>query len=156
MASLVLLMDLCHNKSSPHQEKQRDEITAAVKILEEARHESEIAAKFLDSLILVLKKHKVSPTGQNSEQPPTSSISVGATPAMFNAAGQPYSECPIVSTSTSGMGSNEASSINSNMSGGTFTNGEDLSSYFNDLAQGVDSSTYDWDSIFSGLNSSFI
>jgi hypothetical protein len=59
MASIVLLMDLCHNKSSPQQEKQRGEIADAFRILEEARHKSKTATKFLDSLMHVLHKHKV-------------------------------------------------------------------------------------------------
>jgi hypothetical protein len=52
MASIVLLMDLCHNKSSSYLDKQRAEIADALRILEEARHESETAARFLHSLIL--------------------------------------------------------------------------------------------------------
>lgn len=56
VASIVVLMDICHNKSSSQQESQRRELAGAIRILEEARHESETTARFLDSLMLVLRK----------------------------------------------------------------------------------------------------
>jgi hypothetical protein len=168
MASIVLLMDLCHNKSSPQQEKQRGEIADAFRILEEARHESKTAAKFLDSLMHVLRKHKVSPPKRAGQQPlkpeigseQLSTVSGGA--VVYNAGiTQPYSEPAVVSipmASSSVLGSNEASSIN--MASDRSTNGEDLSSYFNELAQsfeqGIDVGSFDWNNIFSGLDSSFI
>jgi len=80
----------------------------------------------------------------------------------YNAATtQPYNEPAVMSipmASSSILGSNEASSIN--MGGDRFTNGEDLLSYFNELAQsfeqGIDVGSFDWNNIFSGLDSSFI
>jgi hypothetical protein len=168
MASIVLLMDLCHNKSSPQQEKQRGEIAGAIRILEEARHESETAAKFLDSLMHVLRKHKISPPKRAGQRPlkpgidseQLSTASGGA--VVHNAATtQPCSEPAAVSipmASSSVLGSNEASTTNT--AGGRFTTGEDFSSYFNELAQsfeqGIDVGGFDWNNIFSGLDSSFI
>ena len=165
MASIVLLMDLCHNKSSSQQEKQRGEIADAFRILEEARHGSEMAAKFLDSLMHVLRKHKLSLPKCAGQQPlkprigieQLSTASGGA--VVYNAATtQPYSESAVVSipmTSSSVLGSNEASSISMTSDGST--NGEDFSSYFNDLAQsfeqGIDVDSFDWNNIFSGLDS---
>jgi hypothetical protein len=81
---------------------------------------------------------------------------------VYNAAtAQPYSEPAVVSipmASSSVLGSNEVSSID--MAGDGFTNGEDLSSYFNELAQsfeqGIDVGSFDWNNIFSGLDPSFI
>jgi hypothetical protein len=69
VATIVVLMDLCHSKSSPQQEKQRGEIADAIRILEEARNESETTAKFLDSLMHVLRKHKVLPLRPAGQQP---------------------------------------------------------------------------------------
>jgi hypothetical protein len=168
MASMVLLMDLCHNKSSPQQEKQRGEIADAFRMLEEARHESKTAAKFLDSLMHVLRKHKVSPPKRAGQQPlkpgiggeQLSTVSGGA--VVYNVATtQPDSEPTMASipiASSSVLGSTEVSSIN--MAGDRFTTGEDLSSYFNELAQsfeqGIDVGSFDWNNIFSGLDSSFI
>jgi hypothetical protein len=161
-------MDLCHNKASPQQEKQRREIADAFRILEEARHESTTAAKFLDSLMHVLRKHKVPPPKRVSQQllnprisnEQLSTASGGA--VVYNAATtQPYSEPAVVSIPMalpSMLGTNEASSIN--IPGDESTSGEDLSSYFNELAQsfekGVDVDSFDWNNIFTGLESSFL
>ncbi|KAF2802401.1 uncharacterized protein BDZ99DRAFT_401604 [Mytilinidion resinicola] len=162
MATIVLIMDLCHNKSSPQREKQQGEIADAFRLLEEARDDSETAVKFLDSLMQLLRRHKLprpkragpSPldSGMGSEQ--LSTVAAGT----YNAANsQPYSQpvmAPLPTAPPSVLGSNDANSMD--MGGDGFTNGEDMSSYFNELAQsfeqGVD---FDWDDIFAGLDSSF-
>ena len=168
MASIVLLMDLCHNKFSPQQEERRREIAGAFQILEEVRHESETAAKFLDSLIHVLRKHKVSPPQNTGVQPLQPGIgfmqlpiAAGEVTAGNASTIQRYGEPTMVSTpmaSSSVLGGNEASGINIPTDG--FANGEDFPSYFNDFAQrfeqGVDVGSIDWNNIFSGLDSSFI
>ncbi|TVY30615.1 putative transcription factor lepB [Lachnellula hyalina] len=61
MASIVVLMDLCYDKAPCQQEQHRGELAEAIRILEQARHESETAARFLDSLMHILRKHKVLP-----------------------------------------------------------------------------------------------
>ena len=168
MASIVLLMDLCHNKSSPQQEERRGEIAGAFQTLEEARHESETAAKFLESLMHVLRKHKVCPPQHTGAQPLQPGIGFMQLPtaageaAVGNASKiQRYDEPAMLSTptaSSSVLGSNEAGSMN--MSADGFANGEEFPSYFNDFAQefgqGVDVGSIDWNNIFSGLDSSFI
>ena len=164
MASIVLLMDLCHNKSSPQQEERRGEIAGAFQTLEEARHESETAAKFLESLMHVLRKHKVSPPQHTGAQPHQPGIGFTQLPtaAVDNASKvQRYGEPAMVSTpvaSSSVFGSNDVGSIN--MLGDGFANGEDFPSYFTDFAQrfeqGVDVNSIDWNNIFSGVDSSFI
>lgn len=168
MASIVVLMDLCHNKSSSQQEEQRGEIANAIRILEEARHESETAAKFLDSLMHILLKHKILPPNPAGQQPLKSAIgseqlSTASGGAMvYNAAiTQPRSGPAVAPTrmaSSSVLGSNEASSIN--VTDDRFANGEDLSSYFDELAQsfeqGIDVDSFDWNNLFSGLDSSII
>lgn len=147
MASIVVLMDLCYNKAPCQQEKHRGELAEAIRILEQARHKSETAARFLDSLMHVLRKHKVlapKRAGAGSEQ-----LS-GATMAYTAMSGQ-----PVAVASSSTLGINEAGSID--MADDAFANGEDLSSYFNELAQsfeqGIDVGSFDWNSIFSGLDS---
>ncbi|KAE9374119.1 hypothetical protein N431DRAFT_503056 [Stipitochalara longipes BDJ] len=116
VATIVVLMDLCHSKPSPQKEKQRGEIADAIRLLEEAKNESETTAKFLDSLMHVLR---------------TASLSV--------------------------LENHDASSTNNYNDG--FTSGEDLSLYFNELAQefeqGVDVGSFDWNSVFSGFDSVF-
>lgn len=162
MASIVLLMDLCHNKSSSQQEKQRGEIADAFRILEEARYESETAAKFLDSLMHVLRKHKVPPPkyteqqsfkpGTGNEQLPTAAGGAGVCHASMD---QPYGEpdmMPIPTVSSSVSSSIRTGSVN--LAGDSFAIGEDFPSYFNDITQsfgqGFDIGSSDWNNIFRG------
>ena len=164
MASIVLLMDLCHNKASS--QKQRGEIADAFRILEGARYESKTAAKFLDSLMQVLRKHNVEPPKCARPQPlnprvgneQLSMASGGAVAYSAAATSQPYSEStslPVPLTSPSLLQSSEISTA-----GELFANGEDSSTYFSDLAQsleqGIDVGSFDWENIFSGLEKSFI
>ncbi|TVY15305.1 putative transcription factor lepB [Lachnellula arida] len=146
MASIVVLIDLCYNKAPCQQEQHRGELAEAIRILEQARHKSETAARFLDSLMHVLRKHKVlapKRAGAGSEQ-----LS-GAAMAYNAMSGQ-----PVAVASSSTLGINEAGSID--MADDAFANGEDLSSYFNELAQsfeqGIYVGSFDWNSIFSGLD----
>lgn len=167
MANIVLLMDLCHTKSAPQQKKQRGELAEGFRMLEEARHESGTAARFLDSLTHVLRKYKVSPpthSGQRSENTGTCSSQNSTAPsvsAMYDdTLVPPYSKPVPVSmnfASLEVLGSNWPSGVNRAVD--TFANEEELPSYFNELAQnleqGINVGNYDWDNIFSGLDSSF-
>ncbi|KAK9241529.1 hypothetical protein V1506DRAFT_563627 [Lipomyces tetrasporus] len=148
MASIVLLMESCYRKTSSHHAKHREEFAEAIRILEEAKHESETAAKFLDSLMHVLRKHEVSPAPKPAEQ----------LPVMPNAATtttQPYGELPLPMSTSSVLGGNEVI-----MADEMYSNGEDLSTYFNELAQsfeqGVEVASLDWNNMFSGIDSSMI
>jgi hypothetical protein len=162
MASIVILMDLCQNKSSAQQEKQRKEIGDAIRIIEEARHESEVAAKFLDSLLHVLRKHKLLPPKRTGDQQPKSGIeseqlSTGLAGMTSDAGSTGNFDGPIiVPTGSSNIFDFNVSS-GMDMADDPFGNGEDLSTYFNELAQtfeqGVD---IDWNDIFSGLDPSSI
>lgn len=168
MASIVLLMDLCHNKSSPQQEERRSEIAAAFKTLEEARHESETVAKFLESLMHILRKRKVSPPQRTGAHPLQAGIGFTQLPAAAGEAAvdhasniQRYDEPTIASTpmvSSSVLGSNETGSLDMLTDG--FASGEDIPSNFNDFAQrveqGVDVDSIDWSNILSELDSSFV
>jgi hypothetical protein len=162
LATSVLLMDLCHNKSSPQQNRQPREIADALRILEEARHESDTAAKFLDSLMQVLRKHKITPPKVAQQQGAIGGDAsmAGLCETMVSGATstQPYGDPAVVPDPmaiSNVLGSNEA--IYLNTIGDGAANGEDLSSYFNELAQsfeqGID---FDWNDIFSELDSSFM
>jgi len=159
VATIVVLMDLCHSKPSPQQEKQRGEIADAIRLLEEAKNESGPTAKFLDSLMHVLRKHQglpLRPAGQ-----PTLKAGLGKAQLSTISAGAMFpstlSTQQIPTASLSVLGNHEASGTNSYNDG--FTSGEDLSSYFNELAQefeqGVDVGSFDWNSVFSGFDSVF-
>ena len=168
MASIVVFMNLCHDKSSAQQEEQRGEIADAFRILEEGRHESETAAKFLDSLMHVLRKHKVSPPKQTGAQPLIPRVgdeqlptAVGEAVACNGSTTQRYGESAMLSismASSSVLGSNETSGIN--VAGDVLPNGDDFPSYFNDFAQsfeqGFDVSTIDWNEIYSELDTSLL
>ena len=168
MASIVLLMDLCHNKSSPQQEKQRLEIADALRILEDARHQSEMAARFLDSMMHVLRKHKLSPPNGAEQETMTpgfgreqSSTASGGAVVRKATREQPLGEAVTVSVPTTSASVLPGHKVCSTVaSGNEATSVENLSTYFNDLAesfeQGVDVGSLDWYSIFSGINSSFI
>lgn len=58
MATIVLVMDLCFNKSDDDTERKA-EVMEACKVLEETGSQSPLARGFLDSLMGVLRKHKV-------------------------------------------------------------------------------------------------
>ena len=60
-AIMVLVMDLCFHKveGQEQDEERRAEVLSACKVLENAREQSAMASRFLDSLLDVLRKHKI-------------------------------------------------------------------------------------------------
>ena len=58
MATIVLVMDLCFNKSEDDSERKA-EVMEAYKIMEETGSQSPLARGFIESLMGVLRKHKV-------------------------------------------------------------------------------------------------
>jgi hypothetical protein len=59
VAAIVLVMDLCFNKIEGQEEQQRAEVMNALKMLEDAKEQSAVASKFLNSLMEVLRKYKI-------------------------------------------------------------------------------------------------
>ncbi|KAJ9631306.1 hypothetical protein H2204_008248 [Knufia peltigerae] len=59
MATIVLVMDLCFNKNEGDDDKRKAEVREACAILEEAAGQSSLAREFLNSLMDILRKHKV-------------------------------------------------------------------------------------------------
>jgi hypothetical protein len=141
IASIVLLMDLCYSKTSSHQSTHREELAEAIRILEEAKHESETAAKFLDSLMHVLRKHEVSP--RPAEQLPI-------TPNAATTTMQPCGELPQPMPTSSVLGGNDVI-----LADEMYSNGQDVSMYFDELAQSfeqeIEVGSMDWNNIFSGM-----
>jgi len=155
MASVVvLLMDINHNKSSTQRGRLSGDILDATRILEHARHESETAAKFLESLMSVVKKHNV------------------GNPASQITPGQEMSDdgAPLYDTlNTQGSAEPLPAHISANMLSGVDLGHMDIvhetpgyradfSEYFNGLVQsfdqGFDVGSLDWDSMLSGLEPS--
>ncbi|KAH8690342.1 hypothetical protein BGW36DRAFT_466220 [Talaromyces proteolyticus] len=145
MASvIVLLMGINHTNSSTQRDTLSGEILDAIRILEHSRHESETAAKFLESLMCVVNKYKVcKPAAQvNSRDMYDDGAQVCDTTNTQAAVG-----------SLPPLGSNDLEDMD--IVHERPKNGEDLSTYFNGLAQsfeqGVDVGTLDWDSMLSDL-----
>ncbi|KAK5193792.1 hypothetical protein LTR99_005979 [Exophiala xenobiotica] len=59
MATIVLVMDLCFNKNEGDDDDRKSEVAAACTILEEAARQSGLAREFLNSLMGIMRKHKV-------------------------------------------------------------------------------------------------
>lgn len=138
MASIVLVVDLCHGKSLCHMEEKQGEIAKACGILEEARHESSTTAKFLDSLMQLLRKHKISPP-REEVQTETLDLSIS------NEIVQPGLDVRAVNTTSITMDNEEV------------PNNEALSSYFDDMAQNFEhGGDFDWDNMLSDISSAFI
>jgi hypothetical protein len=166
MASIVLLMDLCLNRSSPQQEKQRGDVADAFRILEEARDQSVTAAKLLDSLMHVLRKHQAPPpklSGLQQLNPRDDnelpSTTAGRSEGCEYKAAQQHSkasEAPLPTNSPGVPGVDESDCIGPAYG---LPNGENSSSYFAELAQsfehGVGIDSFDWDSIFQDLTPHF-
>jgi hypothetical protein len=146
MANIVLLMDLCCNKTSSYHAKHREELAEAIPILEEAKHESETAAKFLHSLMHVLRKHELSPK-------PVEQLHI--MPKADTTAMQSYGDIPPSMPTSGSLGEGEVV-----LADEIYSNGEDMSTYFNGMAQtfeqGLEVGSVDWNNMFSGIDSSII
>jgi hypothetical protein len=147
IACIVLLMDLCHSKGSPHHERQRAEIASAFRLLEDVRHESAMAAKLICSMTHVLHKHQITPPNM-APRPFSMDSSLTEAP-----------NCPIIRAVTDGYdvpvvpegASCTGAMINEH-------NGVDMT-YFPDLAQSLDQGmiidNFNWSDLFSDLETAF-
>jgi hypothetical protein len=162
MASIVLLVDLCMNKTRGQENLHRHEVCQAFRLLESARHESETIACFVDSLTQILRKHKIRPPNDPLQQQTQLARNLMSSDDQLNGRGQ---AARMVSDTESALMTPDSSAFASvgnefgvGSEGDGFTS-EDLSSYFNNLAQnfeqGLGVNDYDWDNIFSDLNASF-
>ena len=150
MASVVVvLMDINQNKSTIQREILSPDSLDAVRILEHARHESETAAKFLESLMCVVKKQKV--------YKPVAQVNSG------EAGGDGAQEYETTNTQTAVksrlyLGRNNLNDMDIVHERPEY--GEDISAYFNGLVQsfeqGVGVGSLDWDSMLSELERSIV
>ena len=158
MASIVFFMHSCHSKCVSRPEVQFKELNDAIELLDEARHESPTASKFLDYLMQMVRKHLTSPTqrmalSQNSNFGPAQNSArngqeIYNPPATKDVHMDGLPHIPPGVAETDLTDSDEQ------------FGGEDLSLYFTELAQnferGVDFNSFGWENIFSGLDSSFV
>lgn len=59
LATVVLVMDLCFNRTDGEEDHRKEGVAAALRMLDEAKDESASVQKFLDSLCEALRKHHV-------------------------------------------------------------------------------------------------
>ena len=161
LASTILLMDYCHKiqAGSTDMERSKLEICNALSMLEATRAESEIASRFLDSLVLVLKNHGIVPPKRFQKSP---EVPVAADGTAF-ALTPPYTNTV---ESTLPIQPVNGSQMVRSVVGGEVTctggyngldTGSDLNSLVRSLDQGVDMGMIEWDDIFLGLgDSSFL
>lgn len=137
MASIVLVVDLCHGKSPSHKVLNQEAVAKACGILDEARHESATAAKFLDSLMQLLRKHKISPPRQPLIETPRSNTGSENVQLILDLA---------INNTTSTI----TPDVELPISG-------DLTTYFDDMAQSFEQGGgFDWDNMLSDLGSAFV
>jgi len=160
VASVVLLVELCVDKTNSHQSEYRQEIIDAFRLLEMARGRSRNAARFLDSLLSVLHKHQVAPPKQHDQQQShdrqggdqeATTLQISDTrDEVVPAFPTPEGSAPV---SEKAFQTNDLNTSVEN----TLGDGIDMSSYFDmlntSLQQGSDMEFCDWDGLFSGLGS---
>lgn len=144
MAIIVLLMDLCLNKSiQPEDDRERrSEIFRAFGILEEAKVHSPFAERLLRSFYSILQRNKIPLPNMGSSRPAPQSKGINQ---------QSHPE-PVPYT---------ASPLNPNEAGMATTFMESALPSFGDLWQTFDttvdpSTLFDWDSLLSEIDSPFL
>ncbi|CAG9993963.1 unnamed protein product, partial [Clonostachys byssicola] len=177
LACAVLLMDACVSPLSPQQYEQREEIFRSFKIMEIAKKGSETTSKFIDSLIHILRKNQTSASDSapsEHQEPPAYSDGKGERDHQTF----PYEETSIDNSISPGYGiydslgfpetTEDPFNVNNGpnivaRSGEHFNSTrEDISSYWTDFTHNfeegvaIDPNSFDWDSIFMELDSSFI
>ncbi|KAL1599838.1 hypothetical protein SLS60_007643 [Paraconiothyrium brasiliense] len=157
LACTVLLMEYCHRKQSQasDQEKSRMEICQALSMLEAARSESDMASKFLDSLVTVLHNHGIAPPKRLEQQQMPAAVPGGAfvpTPPYTSAAASTMPPTPMSGPqlATSAVGGELTCTGGFN----GLNTGSDLNSLVKSLDQGLDVGMIEWDDIFLGLGES--
>jgi len=163
VASVVLLVELCVDKTTSRQSEYRQEIIDAFRLLEMARGQSRNAARFLESLLSVLHKHQVAPPMPDNRQ-------ISDNRQLASDSDQSSTTLQMIETSKitkPAMPTPEGSATLSDMIPETtnldastenaFADDMDMSSYFDmlnqSLQQGSDMEFCDWDGLFSGLGS---
>jgi len=154
LACTILLMDYCHRLASQRHETQRMDICHAIGILEAVRLENDIAAKLLDSMVLVLQKHGIVPPKRlNHQQNATATL----LPMAHDELECPYMKTseitfPVTPMSTRGLntiGTGEISCEGVD----SMEHDSELNDLVRSLDQGVDVGMIEWDDIFLGLDS---
>jgi hypothetical protein len=156
IACIILLMDLCHSKGSPHHERQREDLSSAFRLLEDVKHESKMAERLITSMTHILHKHQISPPkiaqvtcplNADASFATAPSVTLSTTTELYNV---PTTSNPNDPSCSVGVGHNSHLF--------DATNGLDFC-YFPDLAQSLDQGmvldNFNWDDLFNDLGTSF-
>jgi len=163
MSSVVLLMDLCRNRSSPNFEKQREEVAEAFRLLEDAKEESELASQLVNTLMHILQKHKLPPpkpsnrhNSQAKSPDPLRHYQPASVTASTSASFPSDNQCNKASPMSFPLSNNVLDPGNSMDYSKNETNGADLASCFGEVTQnfenGGDVGNVDWNELFSEMN----
>jgi hypothetical protein len=76
-ATVVLVMDLCVNRGEECEKSRLQEIREACKGLEDAKRQSSAAGLFLDSLLTILRKHRIRTEGKDCPNSIGASLDAG-------------------------------------------------------------------------------
>ncbi|KAL5429491.1 hypothetical protein PMIN06_000143 [Paraphaeosphaeria minitans] len=159
LACTVLLMEYCHRKQTqaPDHEKSKTEICNALTMLEAARSESDMASKFLDSLVMVLHNHGIAPPKRLQQQQQQSVTLPGdglvSMPSYSNGATSSLPMTPMSGPQLAASAVGGEVTCTGGFAG--LDTGSDLNSLVKSLDQGVDVGMIEWDDIFLGLGESF-
>lgn len=142
MGIIVLLMDLCLNRSfqTGDDRKIRIEIFGALTVLEDAKGQSPFAERILGAFHSVLKRYNIPFISPGTNSPPRPEGSATLHPSSVPAAQDPQTILP-------------------DQGAGLFIEDPTLPSFndfFEDFSANVDPDMLDWDSLFPGLERSFL
>lgn len=169
-ACLVLLMDLSINPPSSQFDQQREGVNKSFQLIETVKNESSSTTKLVDSLVHILRKYNASPLSPVLEceegQPAMGGGSEQQTQAISSREMiDDVSDVPEYRDVTGAVFADNSHSLldasdNFDLFMAIEREQDDLSSYWlnltQDFGQGVDLGTFDWEGIFSELDSSFM
>jgi hypothetical protein len=171
LACIVLLMDVCANPQSPTYENQRKEVQDSFRMIEGAMGASENTSRLVGSLINILQRNNVIPIDVTSRQQKASANYNCIGQGSMNRSGEKCSSGISKDTEQSGSvetiflddSQDEFSDNISQLVDETTQleeSSDDLMLYWNDFTQtfdqGMDIDSFDWDTILSDLESSFV
>lgn len=164
MSSIVLLMDFCINRTSSHRDRQRKDAAEAFRLLQEGRKESDGAARFVDSLMQILKKHNLPPLRAASNQAGPNERGchhqIHTPPADGAVLGRSYASIRPNSLARQSPSSSFTVDTGTDTTLDWTNDDVDLTSYFDDLSQtfevDTDVDSINWDSLLSDFGMSIV
>ncbi|ETI29543.1 hypothetical protein G647_01996 [Cladophialophora carrionii CBS 160.54] len=176
MATIVLVMDLCFNRVAEGEDDaaRKAEVVAACKMLEDAKSESAMASNFLDSLMDVLRKHKVRLHNNNNNNarppvawavPPSAVLEEQSLPVVSSWSPQPLHSAvgedlnrpaPALETQAQTLGDSDSNANAMPVQDASQHDLSDFDAIWQEYVElGPNMGIPGWDSLFSHLDSRF-